>query len=78
MKLDRADFNGPTWFRLETHVRARIAKLREDNDRPQNSEQQTATLRGRILELKELLALAAAPAHEAGPDDGASTPNQRV
>lgn len=67
--LDRRDFNGATWARLETHVRARIAKLREDNDRPQNSEQQTATLRGRILELKELLALPmAAPAEEASPE----------
>lgn len=67
--LDRRDFNGATWARLETYLRARIADLRQQNDRPQNTEQQTATLRGRILELKELLALPqAAPAEDASPE----------
>jgi hypothetical protein len=67
--LDRRDFNGATWARLETHLRARIADLRQQNDRPQNTEQQTDTLRGRILELKELLALPqAAPVEDASPE----------
>lgn len=52
------------------HLTARIARLRTENDSPQNTEQTTATLRGRIAELKELLRLAAkpAPAQEDGPE----------
>jgi hypothetical protein len=62
-----ADFETRTWEHVRAHAEARIATLRAENDRPQNTEQQTATLRGRILELKDLLALATAPADDAGP-----------
>jgi len=68
--LERADFETRTWERLAAHMHARIATHRESNDRPQNTELQTAIVRGRIAELKELLALPekVAPAHDAGPN----------
>ena len=68
MKLERHDFDSRMWVLLREHINERIQKLRVDNDRPQNTEQQTATLRGRILELKELLALETALAQAASPD----------
>ena len=68
--LERADFETRTWRNLAERMRDRIAELREMNDRPQNTELQTAIVRGRIAELKELLALPekVAPAHDAGPN----------
>jgi hypothetical protein len=51
-------------------IQARIDRLRIANDAPQNSEQTTATLRGRICELKELLRLTEtkAPAQDGNPE----------
>lgn len=53
-----------------SEIQARITRLRIANDAPQNSEQTTATLRGRICELKELLRLtqSSAPAQEGSPE----------
>lgn len=66
--LARSDFNSITWMRLSARIRLRIAELHEINVRPQNTETQTATLRGRIMELKDLLALETATAEDAGPE----------
>ena len=68
--LERADFETRTWRNLAERMRDRIAELREMNDRPQNTELQTAIVRGRIAELKELLALPerVASSHDAGPN----------
>lgn len=55
--LDRDDLRSPTWARIESHLRDRLAELRERNDADAD-EARTAKTRGRIAELKELLALA--------------------
>lgn len=59
--LLRDDFQSRTWERMEAHLRERLAELREEND-TRLDDVKTATLRGRIAEIKELLALAAKPA----------------
>ncbi len=49
--------SNPLWMRLEKHLRERLAELRARND-ADNDPVQTARLRGRIAELKDLLAAA--------------------
>lgn len=56
--LRREDFATPTWKQLTAHINTRISELRIDNDVLSRTEHQTAVIRGRIAELKELLALA--------------------
>lgn len=46
-----------TWSRLEQHLSDRLQQLRHDNDKPLDATE-TAALRGRITEVKRLLALA--------------------
>lgn len=48
--------SSPTWTALRAHLEARLAKLRADNDRSL-ADTQTENLRGRIAEIKDLLAL---------------------
>lgn len=71
MALTREDFNGQTWARLMEHLAARREDLRgqlegSDMERPQNDHMRSVMLRGRIAEVKELLALASklAPAEQ--------------
>ena len=66
----REEFDSALQAKWSAHFAKRIDELRRQNDSPQNSEQTTATLRGRIAELKELLRLAEkpAPAQEDGPE----------
>lgn len=52
--MQSPDFNSPTWAFLKQHYEARLKKLREENDALKLSEVDTAILRGRIAELKEL------------------------
>lgn len=52
-----ADFRTDTWKRIQALLRMRLEKARTENDARLDAEK-TATLRGRIAELKELLALA--------------------
>ena len=54
--LLRADFQTGTWDRFAELMRRRLAAHREENDQ-RLDDVKTATLRGRIAELKELLAL---------------------
>lgn len=54
-KVNPADHEGPTWPRLERHLRARLQSLREENDRASLDEVATARVRGRIEEIKWLL-----------------------
>jgi hypothetical protein len=70
--LTRADFQTRTWDRLAAHLEARLAAHRADNDN-RLDEVKTATLRGRIAEIKELLALAQEPAPAQEPPGSAST-----
>lgn len=54
--LKRQDIVGTrTWDRLVADLNARLQRLREDNDLPADAET-TARRRGRIAEIKELLA----------------------
>lgn len=50
------DRSGPTWGRIADHLRQRIATLRAQNDKP-IEQREADLLRGRIAELKDLLAL---------------------
>lgn len=70
-KLDKNDTAQPLWAKLRTHYEAKLAQLRAQNDDPGKDPIKTAALRGRIAEVKALLALASpAPATEADADDG--------
>ena len=51
------DFDSQTWKYIERWAEQRMTKFREKNDGDLNAEQ-TAKVRGRIAELKELLTLA--------------------
>ena len=59
-KLAAHERTNPLWIRLEQHMRDQLADLRQMNDAPMTPER-TADLRGRIAQLKELLALADPP-----------------
>lgn len=68
--LDRRDFETPTWERMREYVEARLVAHRRDLERPQTDDHTSRILRGRIQELKELLALPerVAPATDASPE----------
>lgn len=57
LKLAPHERANPVWARIEQYYRARLADLREQNDSPNLDEVKTAVLRGRIAELRGLLAL---------------------
>jgi len=67
----REDIQSPAFARLSAALEDRINHLRVENDSPQMDELKTARHRGRIAELKELLALVnpPAPAREADRDE---------
>lgn len=52
--ITRNDTLSPAWMRLEKAFRARLQRLREEND--SGDEEVTAKRRGRIAEIKDLLA----------------------
>lgn len=55
-QLTPGDFLTPTWRKLEAHLTARMAELRESNDQDLD-DRATARTRGAIAEIKNLLAL---------------------
>ncbi len=59
-KLQPQDRTNPLWMRLEAHMRKQLAELRPRND-AHLPPKRTADIRGRIAQLKELLALANEP-----------------
>ena len=62
------DFRTDTWRRLTKHLEDRLQALRQSNDTP-SSETATATIRGKIAMVKELLALSSDSASEdVGPE----------
>lgn len=71
MTLDRSDFNTRTWERMEALLLARLDALRKRNDQNLDSEE-TANLRGRIAEVKSLLALPSADPAKRDPGDDES------
>lgn len=54
--LDLNDRSGAVWKKIKDHLEARLAKLRERNDKAMPDEA-TRMLRGRIAEVKDLLSL---------------------
>lgn len=66
--MKRADFRTEMWDRLVEHMQARRTELLAQLEGDQTAEV-TATIRGRLKELKNLLALpeSAAPAKSAAP-----------
>ncbi|MBI4695579.1 MAG: hypothetical protein HY749_16300 [Gammaproteobacteria bacterium] len=68
--LGPEDFDSRTWRKLREHLNARLVALRTRNDIDQPAEK-TASLRGRISQIKELLALERAP----DPETAEETPS---
>lgn len=56
MKLRAADYQTELWSRLEATLKERLEQLRDENDEP-HSPDETALLRGRIAEIRYILAL---------------------
>lgn len=59
-KLEPHDRTNPMWQRIERHMVERLDALRRQNDATTTPER-TEHIRGRIAQLKELLALADEP-----------------
>jgi len=55
-ELTQADKRSPVWRAIVEHLQTRVVQLRAQNDTSQSVEK-TEHLRGRIAELKALLAL---------------------
>lgn len=64
MEKPEIDFNNQSWSAVRKYAEERIDQLRRRNDGPLSPDQ-TATLRGSIAALKEILALETAPEIEA-------------
>lgn len=60
------DFLTPTWRRLTQHLEARLQALRELNDTLSNTPDKTASIRGQIVAVKEILALSRSASHVDG------------
>lgn len=56
-KLTPQERDTPLWKKLSAHFDARLSALRLRNDNPKLTDAETAALRGRISEVKELLCL---------------------
>lgn len=57
LELTEEDRRNPLWLRLERHLTERLAFLRKEND-ASREHAQTEHQRGRIAEIKAILALA--------------------
>ena len=71
MTLDHSEKHGALWVKLKAHLNDRLVTLRLRND-GNLSEVETARTRGRIAEIKMLLALEDGPEHRPDAPDGAS------
>lgn len=58
--ITEADRRSPVWRKIEKHIEARMTELRGNNDAISLAERDTAVIRGRLAELKNLLALGTA------------------
>lgn len=70
--IEPRDFDTQTWQRLRALLTARLQQLREEND--SGDAEITAKRRGRIAELKELLALEKPQARRQQPTDREQRP----
>jgi len=67
VKLTTDEIRSQTWVRLEELLTGELGRLRSMNDDPSLTDIQTATLRGRIKQLKLILAMGdETPPQEAG------------
>ena len=73
--LRRADLKSDAWDRVKAYAEARIAELQVQNESLLLDESSTASTRGRISELRKLLALEGQPAevHRTGDVFGQSS-----
>ena len=55
--LTPADRDAPAWMRLRRHLAEELARLRALNDDSRLDAEKTARIRGRIFEIKRILAL---------------------
>lgn len=62
--LERRDLNTDAWAHLKADIAARIAQLHTENESLTLDHDKTQALRGRIAELRKLLALEEAPVAE--------------
>jgi hypothetical protein len=76
MKLDGIDTRSACWIKLSAHLEARLTTLRARNDGALTPDE-TVHLRGRIAQIKEILALAQAePGDEVVTDDATAMGGQ--
>lgn len=66
MVLSTADRRSALWALIEKEYTERLQNLRSQNDAASLTAEQTAVLRGRIAEIKGLLALGQEPKTKAG------------
>lgn len=57
MKLTESQLINPLWHALRAHYTERLIQLRVENDNPRLDAEATAMLRGRIDEVKQLIAM---------------------
>lgn len=75
MRLQEHEARSALWLRLQAHLGAQLEALRCKND-GYLSHEDTQRLRGRIAQIKEILALSQAePAQEGATDDAAAISN---
>lgn len=67
MKLDAIETRSAVWLKVQAHLQARLELMRMRNDGALPHEE-TCTLRGRIAQVKEILALG-----QPEPDEGVVT-----
>lgn len=53
--IEKLNFQGSDWAYLKEHLESEIQRLREANDSPDLSADQTALIRGEIKALKRIL-----------------------
>jgi len=63
--LKPEDFQSQAWKRLADELNERLAALRLMNDQPTLNSEQTSLIRGKIMEIKRILALGKPSASEA-------------
>lgn len=68
--LGSPEFNSDTWAKLTRYLEGHLDALRHENDSLTLSPERTLALRGRILEIKSILALSNSPIIVASPVKG--------
>lgn len=69
IKLNAQQANSPTWLFLREHMTKALDGLRTDLENPKLTVEQTASVRGKIVVLRDLLALEKGQAQTSSPGD---------